>query len=396
MKRTPEPKTERVSLGREMSTGKPRWVQNPTLVVEQKLVVKFRVRGWGVKEVDDPALVSALMKGGSEMNPHVVQAMLREGVFVDHASVPREVLFRSPLSFRRPPLLPKGTSLQRDGGGALTLNPALYWQRGATPPRPIRQRAWKVQRGPVLWVEDPNTSMLFPWWPDEAVEACIEALQSRRLTPGQLTSLQRGVLLDTRILLPAKDVQPESRAQLVAAAQTQLHGDQFVALRNLFSPLQLAHLRTYFRAVEREGYLSRSDSQVHRRRSCYREPLSTAIHQQLVGLISAITGQPLRASYSFFGVYLPGAVLEKHKDRPQCEWNLSLIWDTRPEKDRARAWPIYLEVDGRVRRVNLGMGDALLYRGTELFHWRNAQPARSFTTATFFHFVGEGFGGSLD
>jgi hypothetical protein len=377
------------------SPGKSRWVQNPTLVVEQKLVVKFRVRGWGVKEVDDPALVAALMKGGSEMNPHVVQAMLREGVFVDEADTPREVGFRAPLSFRQPPLVPK-SGMSQSTASALALNPALHWQRGKAIPKGIRQRAWNVQPGPVLWVEDPNTSMLFPWWPDGGVQTCVEALQSRRVTPGELTVRQRRVLVAARILLSAADARPGRFAQICEGAQKPLQNDQFVALRNLFSPLQLAHLRAYFRAVEREGYLSRSDSQVQRRRSLYREPLSTAIHQQLAGLVSTVTARPLRPSYSFFGVYLPGAVLEKHKDRPQCEWNLSLIWDTRPEKDRARAWPIYLEVDGRPRRVNLGMGDALLYRGTELFHWRNPQPARNFTTATFFHFVGEGFGGSLD
>ncbi len=375
-----------------------RWVQNPTLVVEHKPVVKFRVRGWGVREVDDPAMVAALLEGGDAVNPHVVETMLREGVFVERKDVPKDVAFTAPLSFGRPRLLPRSatSTLAR---GARKLNEHIHWQHSPKVPPAIRSRAWKLgpsERFPVLWVEDPSTRILFPWWPDERVRNCIERLQSGRLSPHQLDERQRTILTDAKVLVAPAMQDGEAFEASSSASKRALEENEYVVLRNLFSPLQLAHLRSYFRAMEREGYLSRSDSQVERRRSHYREPLSSAIHEQLVPLVSHVTSRRLRASYSFFSVYLPGAVLDKHKDRPQCEWNLSLIWDTRPEKDRANAWPIYLEVGGRARRVKLGMGDGLLYRGTEYFHWRNPQPARNFTAATFFHFVGEHFEGSLD
>ncbi|MGH2609617.1 MAG: hypothetical protein ACRDHF_11100, partial [Tepidiformaceae bacterium] len=38
------------------------------------------------------------------------------------------------------------------------------------------------------------------------------------------------------------------------------------------------------------------------------------------------------------------------------------------------------------RAVRLGLGDGLLYRGTELRHWRRAQPAGRTTMLACFHY----------
>src|SRR5690349_2346708 len=83
------------------------WQQNPTIVIEHKPVARFRVKGWGVKEIDDPALINALLKGGSALNPHVAQALVKEKLFVPRAELPQEVKFHAALSFKRPRLVPK-------------------------------------------------------------------------------------------------------------------------------------------------------------------------------------------------------------------------------------------------------------------------------------------------
>ena len=41
------------------------------------------------------------------------------------------------------------------------------------------------------------------------------------------------------------------------------------------------------------------------------------------------------------------------------------------------------------------MGDFVLYRGTEVPHWREAQPADHKSTVCFFHFVSPDFEGEL-
>lgn len=381
---------------------RPQWHQNPTIVIEQKPVARFRVRGWGIKEVDDPALIKALLEGGDATNPHVAQALVREGLFVEGPDVPREVKFTAELSFRRPALLPKAVlGYQEDVPSDLCISPRIHWQTSAKAPRALDGRAWSkdvLASRPALWIEDPASSVAFPFWPDADVGGCIRALQAKRLRADELSTVQRAALFGARVLVPrstAEDWEGHTEQKVRMLAKS-LKRDHYLRFEQLVSPLHLANLRRYFRALEHEGYLHRGDSQVERRLALYREPLSQSIHAQLAVLLSRVTGESLRASYSYFGVYLPGAVLQRHKDRPQCRWNLSLIWDTRPERGRADAWPIYLDVAGRTRQVNLGMGDALLYRGTELFHWRDKQPPRSYTTATFFHFVPADFEQSLD
>jgi hypothetical protein len=76
-------------------------------------------------------------------------------------------------------------------------------------------------------------------------------------------------------------------------------------------------------------------------------------------------------------------------------WNLSLLVDTNPEMDLSGAWPIYLEVAGQVNEARLEMGDGVLYRGTEVPHWRNALPEGQTATLIFCHFVPVEFEQSL-
>jgi hypothetical protein len=75
---------------------------------------------------------------------------------------------------------------------------------------------------------------------------------------------------------------------------------------------------------------------------------------------------------------------------------MSLALDMEPELERLAAWPIYLEVHGKVHEVRLGLGDAVIYRGTTIPHWRDALPQGQTATVCFYHFVRHDFVGKLD
>ena len=89
-------------------------------------------------------------------------------------------------------------------------------------------------------------------------------------------------------------------------------------------------------------------------------------------------------------------MLKRHRDRAQCAWNLSLVIDMQPRLPARRAWPIFIEADGKTHAVRLAMGDAVLYSGTSQWHWREAQPRGHRTTVCLYHFVPEDFAGSLE
>jgi hypothetical protein len=70
------------------------------------------------------------------------------------------------------------------------------------------------------------------------------------------------------------------------------------------------------------------------------------------------------------------------RDRPACEISVTLNIGQKPSD----AWPIYVQGEGEPQRADLKPGDGLLYRETELFHWRDAYRGEALVQV-FFHYV---------
>jgi hypothetical protein len=181
------------------------------------------------------------------------------------------------------------------------------------------------------------------------------------------------------------------------AARDQLATRRFAILREILAPGVRAALRYYVRQLVARGYFpALGDGQVELRSAIHNEPTVASLHQGLALIVSGIAGETVRASYCYLSCYEAGAVLAPHVDRPQCNYNLSLVLDMQGPAGEPDPWPIYLELDGRPEAVLLQVGDGLVYSGTELLHWREALPAGQRAIVCFFHFVPLEFTGSLD
>jgi len=89
--------------------------------------------------------------------------------------------------------------------------------------------------------------------------------------------------------------------------------------------------------------------------------------------LEKIIGKELNNSYYFDRFYYYGSELTKHKDRHSCEISVTIHIDTNIKKD----WPIKVEsYNGQVYSINLHPGDAVVYKGCELLHWRDPMPSR--------------------
>lgn len=271
---------------------------------------------------------------------------------------------------------------------ALCLNPRIALQTGVEPPPPLAARVSSLDhfspRRPVLWVEDACTNVLAPYWLDDAEAQAFEQLSAGTLAPAALDAEMIARLTEARILIEPEAETARRRAWERACAELRrdLQTEQHAVLRKIIHPLQLSALRRYFRALDARGRLRPSSNKhyAHRRRSVYDEETARFVQQQITALVSRITPAPVRPSHSQVSVYQPGAFLRRHKDQPQYVWNLSLVVDAEPETDERDAWPICIEVEGRTREVRLEIGDAVLYRGSQLTHWRDVLPdARSVT-----------------
>ena len=83
--------------------------------------------------------------------------------------------------------------------------------------------------------------------------------------------------------------------------------------------------------------------------------------------ICKIVGKRLIPQYTYARIYKNGSVLERHSDRPECQYSVTLCLGGEYDKQ----WPIWIkDYDGNDHCVELDEGDMLVYSGCELEHWR--------------------------
>jgi hypothetical protein len=99
--------------------------------------------------------------------------------------------------------------------------------------------------------------------------------------------------------------------------------------------------------------------------------------------IEKATNKSLIPTYSFGRVYYTGAIMNKHKDRPSCEISATLC--TSIDGD---PWPIWItNKEGIDVPVELFPGDAMIYRGIEMPHWRNKYTEGKEQVQFFLHWI---------
>jgi hypothetical protein len=81
-------------------------------------------------------------------------------------------------------------------------------------------------------------------------------------------------------------------------------------------------------------------------------------------------------------------------DRRQCDYTMSLLVD-RTTGEAGEPWPLWLEGTSGKASVTMDLGDAVLFRGFDLPHWREAAPPDQSQTMLLFHFVPSSFTGVL-
>jgi alkylated DNA repair dioxygenase AlkB len=101
------------------------------------------------------------------------------------------------------------------------------------------------------------------------------------------------------------------------------------------------------------------------------------------GFLCDLLGVKVYPTYSYARLYYAGNELVPHRDRPSCEFSVTVTLGGEFEM----LWPIYIErADGEGLVCRLGIGDALVYKGCERTHWR--EPFEGLWQAqVFMHYV---------
>lgn len=127
------------------------------------------------------------------------------------------------------------------------------------------------------------------------------------------------------------------------------------------------------------------DDQCPKSDAIYGDPVFDGLLEKLAEPLGNHIGKELLPTYSYARIYRPGEVLARHTDRPACEISGTMTLGC----DGRHIWPIYVTLDPEDmngRRIDLKVGDILMYRGEELAHWRPAFKGK-WQCQVFFHFV---------
>ena len=125
---------------------------------------------------------------------------------------------------------------------------------------------------------------------------------------------------------------------------------------------------------------TREDKQVPGAYSKYADWVMETLLMYMIPIMKAKTGLELIPTYTYTRLYENGDILKRHKDRPSCEISTTLHLG-------GDEWPIFLDPSGqnfvidefkqihkpgapKGVRVDLKVGDMLIYSGCELEHWR--------------------------
>lgn len=146
----------------------------------------------------------------------------------------------------------------------------------------------------------------------------------------------------------------------------------------------LTDTKSYYNFVNHLAKVGRgkADTQVEGSIGFYKNPLFEQLLTDLLPEIERHTGYQLYKTYSYGRVYHLGEELAAHKDRKACEITVSLCLGTED-----RTWPIWIhDRENKDHAIEIEPGDALIFKGVELKHWREPNTFGDCVYA-FLHYV---------
>lgn len=139
---------------------------------------------------------------------------------------------------------------------------------------------------------------------------------------------------------------------------------KYKIVKNFLSESEIELAKKYFIMKHRSNVKNFDEDQMSSSTQdsyWYGDPLAESFLLCKIKKMEEETKLKLVPTYAFARVYSYLAVLDKHKDRPECEISVTVMVGSSGEE-----WPIY--IDGT--KINLSPGDAAIYLGCELEHWR--------------------------
>jgi len=151
----------------------------------------------------------------------------------------------------------------------------------------------------------------------------------------------------------------------------------YVYLKDFLDEQNCAELTQILKQAVKDG-LTEKDSQCPKSQAVHGHTTFDKLLEDLLPNFETASGLKLLPTYSYARLYAPGEELVKHTDRPACEISATITLGF-----EGNVWSIYM--DGN--KVDMKVGDAVLYRGQEVEHWREKYTEGQWQAQVFLHYV---------
>jgi len=153
---------------------------------------------------------------------------------------------------------------------------------------------------------------------------------------------------------------------------------KFKKIKNFLNATEINLLKDYCKIRHRINIDSKDTHVATLDTAFYGDPIMEALMLSKKTLVEKEVGLELLPTYTYWRLYTINATLEKHVDRESCEISITTMIDS----DVKSNWPIYID---KVP-VNIDVGDAIVYLGCEVEHWRDKLTS-DYQTQVFMHYV---------
>ncbi len=287
-----------------------------------------------------------------------------------------------------------------DPAGPLMVNPLCWFSWHGPLPPDMLARAWAAEclcPGEwVVWVDDPGTRSLWPYWVGGEYIRYLAELAPGYPVNTAIPAHALWVLTRAQIFVEPGYVERRRKQWLDSVWQCGKNFERgYTSVGGLLPPFHIGALRRYYRYHTRVGSFALGDEQVQRRHAAHNEGVARFFHSQLTHAVSDLARTAVKPSYCYLAAYESGSVLERHVNREQCEYSITMCIDATPEPEAQSPWPIQLDIPEGALRIWQYLGDGLLYRGRYFPHYRELLPPGYTSTSLLLHYVDEGFAGAL-
>lgn len=149
------------------------------------------------------------------------------------------------------------------------------------------------------------------------------------------------------------------------------HREKFIIIQNLLDPYLVQFLSSYYSHMGQmeDGSFGRDWTSLNG----YGDACADTVMYMLRDKIQEQTGEQLEPTFSFVRHYKKGDILNRHNDRPSNEINCTITITADLE------WPIGFchKFGGTEYILSTQPGDAVVYYGNELDHWRDRYKGES-------------------